>query len=154
VPGRFEFGAKVALHLLMGRIGPTLPSIAEGQQQTNGKLAMNNELGSAESPERNAENGAGGAEPREESEQRGKGYSPLELAEVKPWPEPVDLKALLDKLVMMLKLFVVLPQWAAETLALWVVHTYSFELRDVTAYIGLESPEHRCGKSTLATCTE
>jgi hypothetical protein len=29
------------------------------------------------------------------------------------------------------------------------VHTYAFQLRDVCAYIGVESPEKRCGKTTL-----
>ncbi len=43
----------------------------------------------------------------------------------------------------------VLPPWAAETLALWALHTYAFQLRDISAYLGLESPEKRCGKSTL-----
>ena len=38
---------------------------------------------------------------------------------------------------------------AAETLALWVVHTYAFTLREVTTYIGVVSPEKRCGKTTL-----
>src|SRR5258708_7629337 len=66
-----------------------------------------------------------------------------------PWPEPVDAKTLLALLVQLLKRFVVLPKWAAETLALWVVHTYAFHLRDVTTYIGIESPEKRCGKTTL-----
>jgi hypothetical protein len=40
---------------------------------------------------------------------------------------------------------------APETLALWTLHTYAFQLRDVSAYIGLESPEKRCGKTTLLT---
>ena len=44
---------------------------------------------------------------------------------------------------------VVLPKWAPETLALFVPHTYAYLYRDITTYIGLESPEHRCGKSTL-----
>jgi hypothetical protein len=42
-----------------------------------------------------------------------------------------------------------LPKWAAETLALWILHTFTFHLRDVTTYIGIESPEKRCGKTTL-----
>jgi hypothetical protein len=66
-----------------------------------------------------------------------------------PWPEPVDGSALLDELARILTRRVVLPKWAAETLALWVLHTYAFELRDVTTYIGIESPEKRCGKTTL-----
>ena len=68
---------------------------------------------------------------------------------VRPWPEPVDGRALLDDLDQTLRRFVVMPRWASETLALWVLHTYAFELRDVTAYLGIESPQKRCGKTTL-----
>jgi len=68
-----------------------------------------------------------------------------------PWPEPVDGKTLLDALCRVLGRFVVLPRWAKEMLALWIVHTYAFELRDITTYIGIESPEKRCGKTTLMT---
>jgi hypothetical protein len=63
--------------------------------------------------------------------------------------EPVDGKLLLDELEGILKRYVILPAWAAETLALWALHTYAFEFRDVTTYIGVESPEKRCGKTTL-----
>src|SRR5258707_12399344 len=75
----------------------------------------------------------------------------LKMPEVEPWPEPVDGKVLLDGLAQVLRRFVVLPKWAAETLALWIVHTYAFEWRDVTTYLGIESPEKRCGKTTLLT---
>src|SRR5437867_3640202 len=57
---------------------------------------------------------------------------------------PVDGRVLLDDLACLLRRFVVLPQWAPETLALWTLHTYAFNLRDVTAYIGIESPKKRC----------
>ena len=43
----------------------------------------------------------------------------------------------------------VLPEWAVEAVVLWIVHTYAFALRGVTTYLGIESPEPRCGKSTL-----
>ena len=75
----------------------------------------------------------------------------LQIPVIEPWPEPVDGSGLLDRMVETLRQFVILPKWAAETLALWVLHTYAFQLRDVTAYIGLESPAHRCGKTTLVT---
>src|SRR5207245_6803084 len=42
-------------------------------------------------------------------------------------------------------------QGAPEALAVWILHTYAFHLRDVTSYIGIESPEKRCGKTTLLT---
>jgi hypothetical protein len=48
-----------------------------------------------------------------------------------------------------IKRYVVLPDMAAETLALWIVHTYAFTLRQVTTYIAVVSPEKRCGKTTL-----
>jgi hypothetical protein len=68
---------------------------------------------------------------------------------VVPWPEPVEAHALLDSMAEILCRFVLLPRWAPEALALWVLHTYAFELRDVTVYLGIESPEKRCGKTTL-----
>ncbi|HEV2209000.1 MAG TPA: DUF3631 domain-containing protein [Verrucomicrobiae bacterium] len=73
----------------------------------------------------------------------------LALPPVKPWPEPVDGARLLDALVEAMTRVVVLPKWAPETLALFVPHTFAYLYRDITTYIGLESPEHRCGKSTL-----
>jgi hypothetical protein len=70
---------------------------------------------------------------------------------VEPWPDVVNGKELLDELVVVVKQFVVLPRWAAEALALWILHTFAYELRDVSAYLGVESPEKRCGKTTLLT---
>jgi hypothetical protein len=52
-------------------------------------------------------------------------------AEVAAWPEPVDGAALLVELRCCIDRHVVLGKSAAETLALWVVHTYGFQLRDV-----------------------
>lgn len=79
------------------------------------------------------------------------GESVFDLPRVEPWPEAVDGAALLDELGGVLRRMVVLPQWAAEALVLWTVHTYAFELREVTTYVGIESPEKRCGKTTLLT---
>lgn len=78
-------------------------------------------------------------------------HSVLELPEVEAWPEAVSGPALLDDLERLLGRFVVLPKWAAETMALWILHTYAFPLRDVSTYLGIESPEKRCGKTTLLT---
>lgn len=46
------------------------------------------------------------------------------IGNVEPWPEPVNGQKLLDELREVLTRFVVLPRWAAETLSLWVLHTY------------------------------
>jgi putative DNA primase/helicase len=69
--------------------------------------------------------------------------------DVVPWHQAVDGALLLDSLAQLINQYVVLPAFAAEALALWIIHTYAFELRDVTAYVGIESPEKRCGKTTL-----
>src|SRR5947207_8350943 len=74
-----------------------------------------------------------------------------DLQEVEPWPEPVDGRVLLDELKSWLTLFVVLPKWAAEILALWILHTFAFALRETSTYIGIESPHKQCGKTTLMT---
>ncbi len=71
------------------------------------------------------------------------------VRDIEPCPDPVDGAQLLDDLARLVRRHVVLPNAAAETLALWVLHTYAFELRDVSAYLGIESPEKRCGKTTL-----
>src|SRR5215813_11617646 len=64
-------------------------------------------------------------------------------------PSAVNGQDLLNELESLLTRFVILPDFAAETLALWILHTYAFELRDVSTYLGVESPEKRCGKTTL-----
>ena len=66
-----------------------------------------------------------------------------------PWPDPVDANALLDEIAALLRRFVVLRHWGADTVALWALHTYAFPQRDVSVYLGIESPEKRCGKTTL-----
>src|SRR5688572_18489016 len=75
----------------------------------------------------------------------------LDLPEVEAWDAAVDGAELLDGLSALLRRHVVLPLWVAETLALWTVHTYAFQLRSVTTYVGVVSPEKRCGKTTLLT---
>jgi hypothetical protein len=61
----------------------------------------------------------------------------------------VNGAALLDELASLLRRHVILPAWAPETVALWILHTYAFEWREVSSYLGIESPEKRCGKTTL-----
>jgi hypothetical protein len=73
----------------------------------------------------------------------------LQLLAVEPWPDPVDGKLLLDALACVTRSYVVMSQSARDALALFVVHTYAFQLHDVTTYVGIESPQKRCGKSTL-----
>ena len=70
---------------------------------------------------------------------------------VVPWPEEVDSAALLDSLCQHLKRYVILPEHAAEALALWILHTWVFECFDITPYLSITSPTKRCGKTVLMT---
>src|SRR5437867_378178 len=73
----------------------------------------------------------------------------LRWEDVLAWEEAVDGAALLDELRGLFERYVVLPKGGPEMLALWTVHTYGWQLRDVTTYVGVSSPEKRCGKTTL-----
>ena len=68
-----------------------------------------------------------------------------------PWDETVSGSELVNKLRDTLNRHLVLPDHAAPTLALWILHTYSYHLGDITAYLALLSPEKRCGKTTALT---
>src|SRR5207237_3252028 len=76
-------------------------------------------------------------------------YPAVEMPELEPWPEPVNGEMLLDLVATTLRQVVVLPEMAAEALTLFTLHTYGFQLREVSTYLGIESPEKRCGKTTL-----
>jgi hypothetical protein len=77
--------------------------------------------------------------------------SVLSIPSSDPWPEPVNGSDLLDKLVAEFKRFIVMPEWGPETVALFILHTFAYQLRDVSVYLGIESPEKQCGKTTLLT---
>jgi hypothetical protein len=74
-----------------------------------------------------------------------------EFCALEPWAEAVNGAELLDAVLGELRRFVVLGDWIGETFALWILHTHAYRLREVTTYMGIESPEKECGKSTLLT---
>ena len=57
-----------------------------------------------------------------------------------PYPAGVKVAELLAEIEAVIKKHVVLSDEAAA-LAVWVLHTYTFELRDAVAYVAIESPE-------------
>jgi len=73
----------------------------------------------------------------------------FQFTKPQPAPEPVELRQLLDEISAAIRSHVVLPAHAATALALWVVHTCVFDTRDAVACVAIESPEKRCGKTTL-----
>ncbi len=68
---------------------------------------------------------------------------------VEAWPEVVDGAALLNEITEILKQYVVLPEHIPETVALWVVHTWTFGASEISPYLAPISPTKRCGKTSL-----
>jgi hypothetical protein len=129
--------------------------VGTGEPSKNGEPANNDEKhlegGAANQLEGSAANGKGNGEPVKAAGGKGRPPTRAQIEEVEPWPDGVNLAEVLDEIVRQLLRFVIFPKWAAEMLALWIVHTFAYEQRDVATYVGIESPEKECGKSTLIT---
>jgi hypothetical protein len=68
---------------------------------------------------------------------------------VEPWSEPVNGAALLDDIVKVISRYMVMPPHAAEAVALWVLHAWSFGAWHISPLLINVSPTPGCGKTTL-----
>jgi putative DNA primase/helicase len=73
----------------------------------------------------------------------------LELPEPKLWPEPVSGVALLDAIETLLARFIICNAPDRAAVALWITLTWFEEAAQVAPILNVQSPEKRCGKSTL-----
>jgi putative DNA primase/helicase len=69
--------------------------------------------------------------------------------QVEPWPDAVAPAALLDSIVAVFNRYIVLPKYAAEALALWILHAWTFDAGDISPFVVLTSPTKRCGKTSV-----
>lgn len=74
---------------------------------------------------------------------------PIVFSDPDPWPEPVDGADLVEEIGATLRRFAVLPEGAADALALWVVHTYAVDEARISPLAALVSPVRRCGKTLV-----
>ena len=77
--------------------------------------------------------------------------APLLLADVEPWPTPVDGAAVLETVIKTITGFIVLPSHGAVALALWILHTYLMDAWWLSPLAVATSPTRRCGKTALLT---
>ena len=70
------------------------------------------------------------------------------VKETVPWEESVDGASLLNEITSTFSRYLVLPSGAAEIMALWVLHTHSFDIFFHTPYLCINSPTKGCGKTT------
>jgi Protein of unknown function (DUF3631) len=73
----------------------------------------------------------------------------FELPEIEPWAEQVNSARLLDDIVAAITQHVIMPDGAAETVAMWALHTYCFDCFMHSPRLAATSPEKGCGKTTL-----
>jgi putative DNA primase/helicase len=73
------------------------------------------------------------------------------LIDPEPWPDPVNLGYLLDRLTEVAKTYLVLPRGAAEVIALWVLHAHAHDCFEISPIIAITSPTPECGKTTCLT---
>jgi putative DNA primase/helicase len=86
-----------------------------------------------------------GARPKAEATD-GRGVA---LAQVEPWPEPVNAEAMLGELAAAIKRHVILPASAIDCCTLWIAHTWVHDRFQHSPRLSVTSPVKRCGKSTL-----
>ena len=86
---------------------------------------------------------------RGETEDDAKQGHALSLPEPEPWPEPVSGADLLSALATNIRLHVVMSDHAADTAALWSVHTYLLDCLGISPRLAITSPEKGCGKTTF-----
>ena len=66
-----------------------------------------------------------------------------------PWHDPVVLADLLDEIVVVIHRHVILEKSSAIAIALYVLLTYCVDEISCCTTLAIESPEKRCGKTTL-----
>ena len=71
------------------------------------------------------------------------------MPEPEPWPEPVNGAELLGRSAASIRRHVVMSDHAADTAALWGLHTYLLDCFGISPRLAITSPEKGCGKTTL-----
>ena len=73
----------------------------------------------------------------------------VELPDAEPWPHPVDGASVLEALAAAVRDHVALAPAAADAVALWTAHAWTFDAFGISPRLALQSPEKGSGKSTL-----
>ena len=68
----------------------------------------------------------------------------IKIADVLPWPENIEGDRVATALAASLKRYVVLPDAAADAVALWVLHTWLIDKFIITPRLAVTSPTKGC----------
>jgi putative DNA primase/helicase len=73
--------------------------------------------------------------------------SKVSFPSIEPWTSPVNGAALLNQIAVTLERFVVAPKEAIIAASLFILHTFAFDLGDISPIMFITGPTKRCGKS-------
>jgi putative DNA primase/helicase len=79
---------------------------------------------------------------------------PVTIEDGEAWPDRVDGNDLLTELARVVRRYVIMPEVAADAVALWIVHTYAFNVATITPRLAIKSAQKRSGKTTLLNIIE
>lgn len=72
----------------------------------------------------------------------------VKIVDVLPWHEPVDGDRIATMLAAAVKIYLVVSDAAADTIALWTLHTWTVNAFTITPRLAITSPTKGCGKTT------
>jgi putative DNA primase/helicase len=73
----------------------------------------------------------------------------VKIADPLPWHEPVGGDMIATALVVAIKVYAVLSDEAAVTIALWILHTWTVDRFTISPRLAVTSPTKGCGKTTI-----
>jgi putative DNA primase/helicase len=73
----------------------------------------------------------------------------VKIGDPLPWHEPVDGDQVATALTAAIKTYAVLPDTAADTIAMWVLHTWVVNMFTMSPRLAITSPTKGCGKTTV-----
>jgi putative DNA primase/helicase len=75
--------------------------------------------------------------------------SKVAFPDIEPWPHEVNGSELLNEIAVIIGRFVVASESAIIAASLFVLHTYAFDLGEISPILFITGPTKRCGKSRL-----
>src|SRR5262249_11613539 len=73
------------------------------------------------------------------------------VPDIEPSPKRVNGNNLLGDIAEELERYVILPAYAADAIALWILHAHCHDAAEHSAILAISSPTPECGKTTVAT---
>lgn len=78
----------------------------------------------------------------------------LGFEKMEPWSNPVHGEELIKEIILLIEDVVKVENGYSFIIALWVIHSWIFDLFEVSPYLAINSPTKRCGKTRLVSLVQ